>query len=151
MGPNEAYELVKALKENVKLPVVLHTHSTTGLGPMTLLKAAEAGVDVIDTAISCFSGGTSQPSTETMAYSLRQLGFEVDLDETERDTEAHKDRGDHKTPPQERESARDVSRLLHKYVTQSENRLTSKGAKAADEDVIFCALYYHFAPPLLMT
>lgn len=81
MGPNEAYELVKALKENVKLPVVLHTHSTTGLGPMTLLKAAEAGVDVIDTAISCFSGGTSQPSTETMAYSLRQLGFEVDLDD----------------------------------------------------------------------
>ena len=81
MGPGEAYDLVKALKENVKLPVVLHTLSTTGLGPMTLLKAAEAGVDVIDTAISCFSGGTSQPSTETMAYSLRQLGFEVDLDD----------------------------------------------------------------------
>ena len=83
MGPNEAYELVKALKENVKLPVVVHTHSTTGLGPMTLMKAAEAGADVIDTAISCFSGGTSQPSTETMAYALRQEGFEVDLkDET---------------------------------------------------------------------
>ena len=79
MGPNEAYELVKALKENVKLPVVVHTHSTTGLGPMTLMKAAEAGADVIDTAISCFSGGTSQPSTETMAYALRQEGFEVDL------------------------------------------------------------------------
>ena len=81
MGPGEAYDLIKALKENVKIPIVLHTHSTTGLGPMTLLKAAEAGVDVIDTAISCFSGGTSQPSTETMAYSLRQLGFEVDLDD----------------------------------------------------------------------
>lgn len=79
MGPNEAYELVKALKENVKLPVVVHTHSTTGLGPMTLMKAAEAGADVIDTAISCFSGGTSQPSTETMAYALRQEGFEVEL------------------------------------------------------------------------
>lgn len=81
MGPNEAYELVKALKENVKLPLVLHTHSTTGLGPMTLMKAAEAGVDVIDTAISCFSGGTSQPSTETMAYALRQIGFDVDLND----------------------------------------------------------------------
>jgi oxaloacetate decarboxylase alpha subunit len=81
MGPTEAYDLVKALKEEVKLPVVVHTHCTTGLGTATLLKAAEAGADVIDTAISSFSGGTSQPPTETMAYMLRQAGFEVDLDE----------------------------------------------------------------------
>ena len=81
MGPQEGYDLVKALKENVKVPIVVHTHSTTGLGPMTLQKVAEAGADVIDTAISCFSGGTSQPATETMAYALRQQGFEVDLDD----------------------------------------------------------------------
>lgn len=81
MSPKEAYDLVKALKENVKVPIVLHTHSTTGLGFMTLLKAVEAGADVIDTAISCFSGGTSQPATETMAYTLREYGYQVDLDD----------------------------------------------------------------------
>ena len=80
LGPKEAYELVKALKEKVKLPIILHTHCTTGLGPMTLLKAAEAGVDVIDTAISCMSGGTSQPATETMNYVLKEDGFETGLD-----------------------------------------------------------------------
>ena len=80
MDPKDAYELVKAIKENVKLPVVVHTHSTTGLGPMTLMRAVEAGADVIDTAISSFSGGTSQPPTETLAYVLKKEGYEVDLD-----------------------------------------------------------------------
>lgn len=79
MGPQEAYDLIKALKENVKLPIVLHTHSTTGLGPMTYLKAAEAGCDCIDTAISSFSGGTSQPATESMYYALKESGFESSL------------------------------------------------------------------------
>lgn len=81
MGPKEAYDLVKALKESVSVPVVLHTHCTTGLAPVTVLKAVEAGADVIDTATSCFSGGTSQPATEAMAYALKQLGYEVNLDE----------------------------------------------------------------------
>ena len=81
MNPKDAYDLVKALKENVKVPIVVHTHCTTGLGPLILLKAVEAGADVIDTAVSVFSGGTSQPSTETMAYTLRNLGYEVDLDD----------------------------------------------------------------------
>ncbi len=80
MGPQEAYDTVKALKENVKVPIILHTHSTTGLGMLTLQKAVEAGCDVIDTAISSFSGGTSQVPTETMAYALAQEGYEVDLD-----------------------------------------------------------------------
>ena len=81
MGPQEGYDLVKALKENVKVPIVVHTHCTTGLGPLTLQKAVEAGADVIDTAISCFSGGTAQPATETLAYALRQEGYEVSLDD----------------------------------------------------------------------
>jgi oxaloacetate decarboxylase alpha subunit len=81
MGPKEAYDLIRALKENTKLPVFLHTHSTTGLGPITYTKAVEAGCDGIDTAISSFSGGTSQPSTESMHYALGQLGFESGLDE----------------------------------------------------------------------
>ena len=81
MGPQDAYDLVKAIKENVKVPVIVHTHSTTGLGLLALQKAVEAGADVIDTAISCFSGGTSQPPTETLAYALRQQGYEVGLDD----------------------------------------------------------------------
>jgi len=81
MGPQEAYDLIKALKENVKVPIFLHTHSTTGLGPITYTKAIEAGCDGIDTAISSFSGGTSQPATETMNYAIKQIGFETDLNE----------------------------------------------------------------------
>ena len=82
MGPQEAYDMVSAIKDAVPgMPIDLHTHSTTGLAFMTYLKAVEAGVDIIDTAISPFSGGTSQPATETMAYALRQLGYQVDLDD----------------------------------------------------------------------
>jgi len=81
MGPQEAYDLVKALKQSVKLPIVLHTHSTTGLGPLTYLKAVEAGCDVIDTAISSFGGGTSQPPTETLNYALRQMGYDTGLND----------------------------------------------------------------------
>ena len=81
MSPKEGYDLVKALKENVKVPIVVHTHSTTGLGFMTLLKCVEAGADVIDSSISCFSGGTSQPATETLVYTLKQYGYEIDVNE----------------------------------------------------------------------
>ena len=82
MGPQEAYDMVSAIKDAVDMPIDLHTHSTTGLAFMTILKAVEAGVDIIDTAISPMSGGTSQPATETLAYALRQLGYEVDLNDT---------------------------------------------------------------------
>ena len=80
MSPAEAYDLVSAIKKSVKLPVVVHTHCTTGLAFMTYLKAAEAGADVIDTATSCFSGGSSQPATETLNFALGQLGYETGLD-----------------------------------------------------------------------
>jgi oxaloacetate decarboxylase alpha subunit len=79
LSPAEAYKLVSALKEAVDLPLVLHTHSTTGLGFMTLLKAVEAGCDVVDTAISSMSGGTSQPATETLQYTLEELGYDTGL------------------------------------------------------------------------
>ena len=82
MGPQEAYDLVSAIKDAVPgMPIDLHTHSTTGLAFMTYLKAVEAGCDIIDTAISPMSGGTSQPATETLAYALRQLGYQVDLND----------------------------------------------------------------------
>ena len=80
LSPAEAYKLVSSLKEAVDLPIVLHTHCTTGLGFMTCLKAVEAGVDVLDTAISSMSGGTSQPATETLNYTLQELGYETGLD-----------------------------------------------------------------------
>ena len=79
LSPAEAYKLVSALKDAVDLPLVLHTHSTTGLGFMTLLKAVEAGCDVVDTAISSMSGGTSQPATETLQYTLEELGYDTGL------------------------------------------------------------------------
>lgn len=82
MGPQEAYNLIKALKKVVRKPIILHTHSTTGLAPLTYMKAIEAGCDGIDTAISSFSGGTSQPATESMNYGLKQLGYETGLDDT---------------------------------------------------------------------
>ena len=81
LTPKAAYDLVSAIKDAVDLPVVMHTHCTTGLAFMTYLKAIEAGADVIDTAISPFSGGTSQPATETLYYALKEFGYEVDLDE----------------------------------------------------------------------
>ena len=81
LTPAAAYDLVAAIKDAVDLPVVMHTHCTTGLAYMTYLKGIEAGADVIDTAISPFSGGTSQPATETLAYALKELGYEVGLDQ----------------------------------------------------------------------
>jgi oxaloacetate decarboxylase alpha subunit len=63
------------------MPVILHTHCTTGMAYMTITKAIEAGVDVIDCATSCFSNGTSQPATETMFYALSQYGIDCGLNE----------------------------------------------------------------------
>lgn len=81
MGPQEAYDLIRALKENVKKPIVIHTHCTTGLGPITCFKAIEAGCDAIDCAISSFSGGTSQPATESLHFALKQSGYDTGLRE----------------------------------------------------------------------
>ncbi len=76
LKPYEAYDLVKTLKDSVKVPIQLHTHATAGLASMTLLKAVEAGVDVVDTAISPLSMGTSQPPTEPLVATL--MGTERD-------------------------------------------------------------------------
>ena len=78
--PYEAYNLIKAIKETVKIPVQLHTHSTSGVGAMTYLKAIEAGVDVIDTAISPMALGTSQPPTEPIVATLQGTDRDTGLD-----------------------------------------------------------------------
>ena len=68
--PKAAYDLVRTIKKEVGLPVVLHSHCTAGIAPMAYQAAIEAGVDVLDCAISCFGGGTSQPPTESVAYAI---------------------------------------------------------------------------------
>lgn len=73
LTPYNAYDLVKKLKATTKLPIELHTHCTGGIAEMTYMKAVEAGVDIIDTAISPLSGGTSQPPTESMAVTLAEM------------------------------------------------------------------------------
>ncbi|MGL5440620.1 MAG: pyruvate carboxylase subunit B, partial [Filifactoraceae bacterium] len=77
--PDVAFELVSRIKENSNLTLHLHSHMTSGIANITYLKAIEAGVNVIDTALSPFSGGNSQPSTESMVAVLKGLGYTVNL------------------------------------------------------------------------
>jgi len=79
LKPYDAYELTKTLKESVKVPIQLHTHYTAGLASMTLLKAIEAGVDVVDTAISPMAMGTSQPPTETLVATLQGTEYDTGI------------------------------------------------------------------------
>ena len=78
--PYSAYSLIKRMKKETDLPIVLHTHDTTGTGAMTLLKAIEAGADVVDTCISALGNGTSQPTTESMVATLQGTEYDTGLD-----------------------------------------------------------------------
>ncbi|MCC8102171.1 MAG: oxaloacetate decarboxylase subunit alpha [Clostridiales bacterium] len=78
--PYQATELVTALKGAVKIPIQLHTHYTSGVASMTYLKAVEAGVDVIDTAMSPFALGTSQPATEVMVETFKGTPYDTGFD-----------------------------------------------------------------------
>lgn len=78
--PDDAYQLIKELKKNTKLPIELHTHCTGGIAEMTILKAIEAGVDIVDTALSPLAGGTSQPCTESLNYALKGSKYDPKLD-----------------------------------------------------------------------
>lgn len=79
--PAKATELVQALKESVEIPIDLHTHYTSGVASMTYMKAVEAGCDIIDTAISPFSMGTSQPATEVMVEAFKGTPYDTGLDQ----------------------------------------------------------------------
>lgn len=79
--PYEAEALVKALKASTKLPIQLHTHYTSGVASMTYMKAVEAGCNIIDTAMSPFALGTSQPATEVMCETFRDTPFDTGLDQ----------------------------------------------------------------------
>lgn len=80
LDPYNTYTLIKEMKKTIKVPIELHTHATSGLGSMTYLKAAEAGVDIIDTAISPFAEGTSQPPTEPMVAAFKGTEYDTGLD-----------------------------------------------------------------------
>lgn len=81
LTPYNAEILVKALKEAVDLPIDIHTHYTSGVAAMTYLKAVEAGADMIDTAMSPFSMGTSQPATEVMVETFKGTPYDTGLDQ----------------------------------------------------------------------
>ncbi len=81
LTPYKATELVTALKESVDIPIDLHTHYTSGVASMTYLKAVEAGCDIIDTAMSPFALGTSQPATEVMVETFRGTPYDTGLDQ----------------------------------------------------------------------
>jgi len=80
LTPFKAYEIIKALKENVKVPIQLHTHYSSGVASMTYLKAIEAGCDVVDCAISPMSMGTSQPPTESIVAALQGTEYDTGYD-----------------------------------------------------------------------
>ena len=80
LDPYNAESLIRAMKAEIKIPIELHTHATSGLGSLTYMKAAEAGVDIIDTAISPFAEGTSQPPTEPLVAAFKGMERDTDLD-----------------------------------------------------------------------
>ncbi|MCX8206331.1 MAG: sodium-extruding oxaloacetate decarboxylase subunit alpha [Methanothrix sp.] len=80
ISPHYASELVRSIKREVNLPVCLHTHCTAGLAQMSYLAAVEAGADILDTAISPLSGGSSQPSTESVVAAFRETPYDTGLD-----------------------------------------------------------------------
>jgi len=80
LAPFEAYNLIKKLKVEINIPIQLHAHNTTGMAAMTYLKAIEAGVDVIDTALSALGSGSSQPPTEPFIYVLQNSQYDTGID-----------------------------------------------------------------------
>jgi len=80
MAPEDAYDLIKALKKVIKVPICLHSHYTSGMGSMTLLKAVEAGVDIVDTALAPFALRSSHPAIEPLVVALQGTKWDTGLD-----------------------------------------------------------------------
>lgn len=139
LTPYGTYELVKALKETVKIPIQLHTHYTSGLASMVLLKGIEAGVDVIDTAMSPLACGTSHPATESMVAALKGTEYDTGLD-----LKALTEIRDHFTPLREKYLANglldpkmlgvDANTLLYQVPGGMLSNLNSQLKQAGKED-----------------
>jgi pyruvate carboxylase subunit B len=80
LTPRDAFDLIRSLKKSIHLPIALHSHCTSGVAPLSYMAAIEAGVDIVDTALGPFSGGTSQPPTESIAAAFRGSEFDTGLD-----------------------------------------------------------------------
>jgi pyruvate carboxylase subunit B len=80
LSPKMSYEIVKALKKEVGIPINVHSHYTSGMASMALLKGVEAGADMVDTCMSPLSMGTSHPPTESIVYALNELGYNTGVD-----------------------------------------------------------------------
>ena len=80
LEPYYTYDLVKALKETIKVPIQLHSHCTSGLAPMAYIKAVEAGVDIVDTSLSPFGSGTARLPTEPLVATLQGTPYDTGLD-----------------------------------------------------------------------
>jgi len=80
IAPYDAYNLIKALKENIKIPIQLHTHYTSGMASMAYLKAIEAGVDIIDCSLAPFALRSSQPALEPLIVALEGTEYEINID-----------------------------------------------------------------------
>ncbi len=80
LRPYEAFDLISALKAELNIPIHLHTHNTAGIADMTQLKAIEAGVDIVDCALSPLGNGTSQPATESLVAALKDTKYDTQLD-----------------------------------------------------------------------
>ncbi len=78
--PYDAFELIKDIKKITNLPIELHNHCTSGIAQMTMLKSIEAGIDIVDTAISPLSSGTAQPATESLVHTLKGTEFDTGID-----------------------------------------------------------------------
>ena len=145
LKPYDAYELVKTLKESVKVPIQLHTHYTAGLASMTLMKAVEAGVDVIDTAISPMSQGTSQPPTEALVAALEGTPYDTGIKLTDLDKVTK-----HFTPLREKYLANgllnpkalkvDVNALVYQVPGGMLSNLMSQLAQAGKSDQLTAVL-----------
>src|ERR1700758_4728108 len=79
-APYAAFQLVRALREEIEIPIHFHTHDTSGINAASVLKAADAGVDVADAAVAAMSGGTSQPNLNSIVEALRHTPRETGLD-----------------------------------------------------------------------
>jgi pyruvate/oxaloacetate carboxyltransferase len=80
IDPHTTFELVSSLKKAVNVPIHLHTHDSCGMGMMSVLKAVEAGCDMVDSVLSPFSGGTGHPCTESLVFSLERFGYDTGCD-----------------------------------------------------------------------
>ncbi len=78
--PKNAYDLIRAIKKEISIPICLHTHCTSGMAQMSYFHACQAGVDILDTAMSPLSGGSSQPATESLVASLQGTPYDTGLD-----------------------------------------------------------------------